>query len=82
MQIGHAFQIDELKDCDWLFVYDEDKCDVFPVREKYKKVTTSLKIPIEFLEMVDNALRDMANELIDAMRKDSADLADLTSRES
>lgn len=69
----------EFEDYDWLFAPEDEKSgsDIFPIRENIAKAAKLYGVPAEFLENVDDAMRNMANEIIGAFKMDLEDLHDL-----
>ncbi len=80
---GFTFNVDEFEDYDWLFspINDdtEDK-DIFSVREDTERAAKLHRVSPQFLKAVDDALRNMADEIMKAFRKDLTDMHDLLSK--
>jgi hypothetical protein len=75
---GYEFNVEEFLDYDWLLYHlDAGTDDIEFVSDNPEKAAEYFGVPQEFVEAVDDAFKEMAGELIRAIRQDLSDLADM-----
>lgn len=77
---GFEFHIEELLNYDWLWYSVDEDDDIEPVRENPKAAAEKFGVSQEFVERVDRALHEMADEFVRAIKNDLSDLADMIDR--